>query len=107
MRSGVPVGSERCQLLRELAFDQQFVDAALGDGERFLDVVRQWQHFRGRLLWYRRGSHKFKRYFSEKGSQPQEFVIILDPSILPHENELKQYTKKYKKVLLNSSSGKF
>jgi hypothetical protein len=32
----------------------------------------------------------FKRYFSEKGGQLQEFVIILDPSILPYENEQKR-----------------
>jgi len=30
----------------------------------------------------------FLRYISEKGRQLQEFVIILDPSILPYENEL-------------------
>jgi hypothetical protein len=29
----------------------------------------------------------FFTVFSEKGSGPQEFVIIPDPSILPHENE--------------------
>ena len=31
------------QLLRKFAFDEQFVDAALGDGQRFLDFIGQGQ----------------------------------------------------------------
>ena len=31
------------ELLREFVFDQQFVDAALGDGERVPHFVRDWK----------------------------------------------------------------
>ncbi len=95
------------QLLREFAFDQQFVDTALGDGEGFLDLVRQWQCGAGGSLLGRCGGciHRVRKNKSGNGGGVEEFDIMLDP--INHCRLKTNPDNKNNKRSRHRSSGKF